>query len=160
MMSAIWMAFTILLLASVVSDARSYRIPNWAPLALSALFLIAVALSGRPILSYWPHLATGAGVLAAGFVLYRFTGLGAGDAKLAGAVALWAGLPGLYPLTFLLTLMMTILALALVIVRRVPAGSALRPKVFQKGAPVPLGIAIGFAAIAASFRFEPSLWAF
>jgi prepilin peptidase CpaA len=160
MMSAIWAAFTILFLAGVVSDARSYRIPNWVSLALAGLFLLAVALSGKPILSFWPHLAACAGVLAVSFVLYRFTGLGAGDAKLAAAAALWAGASGLYILTFTLALAMSLLAFTLVVVRRVPAGAAPRPRVFEKGAPVPLGIAIGFAAIAASFRFDPSLWAF
>jgi prepilin peptidase CpaA len=161
MMSAIWVTFAILFLVAVVADARSYRIPNWVSIALVAVFLVAAVASGRPMISFWLHLAIGAGVLAVGFALYRFTGLGAGDAKLAAAAALWAGGSGLYPLTFALALAMSLLAVALVLARRViPAGTAPRPKVFQKGAPVPLGIAIGLAAIWASFRFDPGLWTF
>lgn len=160
MMSAIWAAFTMLFLIGIVTDARSYRIPNWVSLALAGLFVVAVAFSGEAAVSFWPHLATGAAILAVGFALYKFTGLGAGDAKLAAAAALWAGPWGLYVLTFTLALAMSLLAVVLVVARRVPVGAAPRPKIFQKGAPVPLGIAIGFAAIAASVRFEASLWAF
>jgi prepilin peptidase CpaA len=160
MMSVIWATFTVLFLVGVVSDARTYRIPNWVSIALAGLFFVAVGLSGKPALTYWPHLAVAVGVLAAGFALYRFTGLGAGDAKLAAVAALWAGGSSLYVLTFTLALAMSLLAFALVLVRRVPVGAAPKPKVFQKGAPVPLGIAIGLAAIVASFRFDPSLWMF
>ncbi len=161
MMSVIWAAFAVLLLVAVVADARTYRIPNWISIALLALFVTAVAVSGKPLLNFWPHLAVAVGVLGAGYVLYLFTGMGAGDAKLAAAAGLWAGLPGLYFLTFALALAMSLLALSLVVARRaLPAGEAARPRVLQKGAPVPLGVAIGLATIAASLRFDPALWAF
>lgn len=160
MISVIWMAFTGLCLVAIVADARTYRIPNWISLALLALFIGAAVISGKPA-SYWPHLAAGAGVLAVGYALYLFTGMGAGDAKLGAAAALWAGASGLYGLTFMLALAMSLLAFALIVARRaLPASATTRPRVFQKGAPVPLGVAIGLAAIAASFQFDPSLWAF
>ena len=161
MMSVIWAAFAVLLLVAVVADARTYRIPNWISIALLALFVAAVAVSGKPPLGFWPHLAVAAGVLGAGYLLYLFTGMGAGDAKLAAAAGLWAGLSGLYLLTFALALAMSLLALSLVVARRVlPAGEAARPRVLQKGAPVPLGVAIGLATIAVSLRFDPALWVF
>jgi len=161
MMSAIWAAFTILFLAAAVSDARTYRIPNWISLALVALFVVAAAVSGQPVVSFWPHLAVGASVFALGYGLYILTGMGAGDAKLSAAAALWAGFSGFYFWAFTLALTMSLLALALIVARRVlPAGEAPRPKVFQKGAPVPLGVAIGLATIAASWQFDGALWAF
>lgn len=161
MMSVIWATFTVLLLVAVVADARTYRIPNWISIALLALFVVAVAVSGKPPMDFWPHLAVGAGVLAVGYALYLFTGMGAGDAKLAAAAALWAGISGLYLLTFALALAMSLLALTLVVVRRaLPAGESSRPKVFQKNAPVPLGVAIGLAAVGASLQFDRALWAF
>jgi prepilin peptidase CpaA len=161
MMSFIWTAYTGLMLAAAVADARAYRIPNWISLALLALFAVAAAFSGEPAMSFWPHLAVGACVLAAGYALYVFTGMGAGDAKLGAAAALWAGVEGLYPLTFMLALAMTLLAFGLLLARRALAASALtKPRVLHKGAPVPLGVAIGFAAIGASLRFDQALWAF
>jgi prepilin peptidase CpaA len=157
----IWAAFTILIGIAVVSDARTYRIPNWISLALGALFVVAVLLSGAPLASWWPHLAIGATVLAAGYALYLFTGMGAGDAKLGAAIALWAGFPGLYLWTVMLAIAMAILAFGLIVLRRaLPAGVTERTRVFQKGAPVPLGIALGLSAIAASARFDPALWSF
>jgi prepilin peptidase CpaA len=161
MMSAIWAAFAILLLVAVISDARTYRIPNWISLALVALFVVAVAASGQPFTSFWLHLAVGAGVFVVGYGLYALTGMGAGDVKLGAAAGLWAGMSGIYPLALTLALAMLLLALILIVLRRVlPAGETPRPVVFRKGAPVPLGVAIGLAAIAASWQFDRSLWAF
>lgn len=161
MMSAIWAAFTILLLLAAISDARTYRIPNWISLALVALFIVAVAISGQPIMSFWPHLAVGVGVFAVGYGLYALTGMGAGDAKLGAAAAMWAGFSGLYVWAFALAFAMSLLAFALILARRtLPAGETPRPKVLQKGAPVPLGVAIGLASIAASWQFDRALWAF
>jgi prepilin peptidase CpaA len=160
-MHMIWAAFNILTLAAVIADARTYRIPNWISIALATLFAAAVAASGEPVQSFWPHLALGLGVLALGYGLYALTGMGAGDAKLAAAIALWTGLPGLYMWTLMLGLAMGLLALALVVLRRaLPAGAGERSRVFQKGAPVPLGIALGLSAIAASAWYDPALWSF
>jgi prepilin peptidase CpaA len=157
----IWAGFTVLLLVAVVSDARSYRIPNWISIALAGLFVLAAALSGQPILSYWPHIAAATAILIAGYVLYQFTGMGAGDAKLGAAIALWAGFGSLYMWSFTLAVAMAALAFGLIVLRRaLPAGVAGKAKVFQKGAPVPLGIALGLSAIAASAWFNPALWAF
>ena len=157
----IWAGFSALLLAAVVTDARSYRIPNWISIALAALVVLAAALSGQPILSWWPHLAAGAVVLAVAYGLYTFTGMGAGDAKLAAAIALWSGVSGLYMWTFTLAVAMSVLAFGLVVLRRaIPAGISQNVKVFQKGAPVPLGIALGLSAIAASAWFDKALWSF
>jgi prepilin peptidase CpaA len=161
MMSAIWAAFTVLFLLAAISDARTYRLPNWISLALVALFVVAAAISGQPIASFWPHLAVGVTVLAVGYGLYALTGMGAGDAKLGAAAAMWAGFSGLYAWAFALALAMSLLALALIVARRaLPAGETPRPKIFQKGAPVPLGVAISLAAIAASWQFDRVLWAF
>jgi len=161
----IWAAFTILVLIAAVADARSYRIPNWISLALAGLFgmalVVAVAVNGQPILDFWPHIAIGAAILVLGYALYQFTGMGAGDAKLAAAIGLWTGFYGLYMWTFTLAVAMALLAFGLIILRRaLPAGVSLKTRVFQKGAPVPLGIALGLSAIAASPWFNKALFGF
>jgi prepilin peptidase CpaA len=158
MASMIWAAFVLLSLFAVIYDARAFRIPNWISIALLGLFVAAVVLTGRPDF-YWPNLITGVVVLVAGYALYLFTGMGAGDAKLGAAVAMWAGVSGLYNLTFMLALAMSLLAITLIVCRRaLPASLASKARIFQKGAPVPLGVAIGLAAIAASSGFDPALW--
>jgi prepilin peptidase CpaA len=161
----IWATFTALTLIAAFTDARSYRIPNWISVALAGLFVIAlviaVAVNGHPIQDFWPNLLIGAAILALGYVLYLFTGMGAGDAKLAAAIGLWTGFYGLYMWTFTLAVAMATLALALVVLRRaLPAGISQKTRVFQKGAPVPLGIAIGLSAIGASPWFSKALFAF
>jgi prepilin peptidase CpaA len=161
----IWAAFTVLALVAAYADARSYRIPNWISLALAGLFviavLVAVAVNGQPILNFWPNILIGAAILGLGYALYLFTGMGAGDAKLAAAIGLWTGFYGLYMWTFMLAVAMAMLAFGLVVLRRaLPAGISEKTRVFQKGAPVPLGVAIGVSAIAASPWFSKALFAF
>ena len=161
MASVIWIAFTALFLAAAVFDGRSYKIPNWISVALVALFVVATLASGESFPDFWPHFALACGVLLIGYLLYLFTGMGAGDAKLAAATVLWAGLSGLYSWTFFLALAMTVLALGLIAARRVATavvGGEPKLRVLQRGAPVPLGVALAAAAILASGSFNPSLW--
>jgi prepilin peptidase CpaA len=161
MASAVWIVFAALFVAAAVFDGRSYRIPNWVSVALVALFVVAAIISGESLVEFWPHLALGVGVLLVGYLLYLFTGMGAGDAKLAAVAVLWAGLPGLYSWTFYLALAMAVLALVLVAARRVAtamAGAEPKLRILQRGAPVPLGVALAAAAILASGSFDTALW--
>ena len=84
----VWLACG-LFAASMVWDLRSRRVPNAIPLALLGLFaLYAVAGGvGHP----WMHLAIGAVLLAAGFVLYLSGRFGAGDGKLIAVAGVWIG---------------------------------------------------------------------
>ena len=78
--------------ASVVCDLRSRRIPNAIPLALLGLFaLYAAAGEAGPPGAVRVHLAIGAALLAAGFVLYLSGRFGAGDSKLIAVAGLWIG---------------------------------------------------------------------
>lgn len=160
--SVIWIALAGLFLAAAIIDGRTYRIPNWIPLALTVLFVVAMLASGKPAVGYWPHAALAAGMLALGYGLYVFTGMGAGDAKLAAAAALWVGFDGLYAWVFSLALSMAALALGLVAVRTAAATARHTPglRMFQRGAPVPLGIALAAATVLASWQFDRALWAF
>jgi prepilin peptidase CpaA len=161
----IWAAFTVLVLIAVYTDVRTNRIPNWISLALTGLFAVsaifAVTVKGEPVQNLWPHLAIGAAVLAIGYCLYLYTNMGAGDAKLAAAISLWTGFYGLYIWNFMLAAMMMLVAIGLLILRRtLPAGITDKHPVFQKRGPVPLGFAIGPAAIAASPWFNHALFGF
>lgn len=163
MASVIWAAFAGLFALAAIIDGRTYKIPNWISIALAALFLVAALGSGQPLADFWPHAALGLGVLAAGYILYKFSGMGAGDAKLGAVAVLWAGVAGLYAWTFFLALAMAALAVGLVAIRRiavVTTGGEPKHRILRRGAPVPLGIALAAATILASGSFDRALWAF
>ena len=71
---------------AAVSDLARMRIPNAAVLALAAAFALA-GLVALPLPEYGLRLAQGVAVLALGFVGATLRLFGAGDAKMAAAVA-------------------------------------------------------------------------
>ena len=83
-----------LVLWAVVSDVRTYTIPNWISAAIIGLALVQMALLGLGWAA-WPYLVCAAAVLVVGFGLFVCNCLGAGDVKLLTALALWAGPAGL-----------------------------------------------------------------
>jgi prepilin peptidase CpaA len=94
------LGFAALLLAAAISDIRSRRIPNLLVLGIIVLYPLFV-LTAPQAVDWKSGLITFGVVLAAGFILssaFRF--MGAGDAKLLSAAALWAG--GKLILTFLM----------------------------------------------------------
>jgi prepilin peptidase CpaA len=86
-------AYALLFLLAAASDAWSRKIPNWTVLGLVALFVAAVPF-GWLSSSWSAALLTSAVALAAGFALYVGKIMGAGDAKLLAAAALfWRSWP-------------------------------------------------------------------
>jgi prepilin peptidase CpaA len=81
---------TAILVWAAISDVRSRRIPNWTVIAVLVLF-VPWALLHWGAWSAWA-LAGGLIALLIGFGLYAANVIGAGDAKLFAAVALFAGL--------------------------------------------------------------------
>lgn len=87
----VWIACG-LFAAGMVCDLRSRRIPNAIPLALLGLFSVYAATGeAGPPGAVRAHLAIGAALLAAGFVLYLSGRFGAGDGKLLAAAGMWIG---------------------------------------------------------------------
>ncbi|MBM3580464.1 MAG: pilus assembly protein CpaA [Alphaproteobacteria bacterium] len=86
-------AFFALLAWAAWDDIRAYRIPNWLVGAFLALFAAALVSGIIPEKRILFHLATGAGALALGVLLFSRNWIGGGDAKLFAALALWAGWP-------------------------------------------------------------------
>jgi prepilin peptidase CpaA len=157
--SIFWLAFAALVSAATIWDALSYRIPNMLVAALAGTALAAIFLNAPARAA--DHLTVGGAALVIGYLLYRFTGLGAGDAKLLSAVMLWSGSPGLAQFMFWCGItsgtLVVVLVLGREIVRRgAPRGAVWAP--LERGAPVPFGLAIGPAAIAASAAFPADIW--
>jgi Flp pilus assembly protein protease CpaA len=83
------LSFAALLLAVAVSDIRIQRIPNYYVLGIILLYPLFVLTAPKAI-DWRAGLICFGAVLAAGFVLSSiFRIMGAGDAKLLAAAALW-----------------------------------------------------------------------
>src|SRR5579871_5443169 len=87
---AIILLTCVALVVAGVSDVRQRRIPNSAVLAVAGLFALWYPV--EPSISLLSCLLAALIVFICGFALYGFGIVGAGDSKLATAVALFAGL--------------------------------------------------------------------
>jgi len=87
-----WLTILLACLVLVVagtSDVRNRRIPNWTVLATAGLFVVWFFV--EPSVSLVSSLGAAFLVFIGSFALYSFGIIGAGDSKLATAVALFAG---------------------------------------------------------------------
>ncbi len=154
-----WLIFVVCVTGITFIDANSYRIPNIYVGALALIGCFAILLLSPSAIG--GHLIIAGIALATGYALYQFTGFGAGDAKFIAAVMLWLGAGGVIPFLFWFGVSCALLVIALVIGRRlhsIEKGSKNIWRPLQKGAPVPLALAIGPAAILASMQLENGFW--
>lgn len=167
-MSVVFLIFAVLALAAAVNDVAFYKIPNAIVLALLFLF-IAVAYVWMPLDTWRSHFFAGAGTLVVMALLYAARTMGAGDAKLLAVMALWAGLDGLFPLLFYVSVTAFLGMLALLALRHALPWAKKRgwlrlpeklPRVLRKGEGVPYAIGIGPGAViaAATGWFPAWLW--
>ncbi len=109
--------YPCVLCAAIGTDIARRMIPNALVVALLAGFVTLAALSHLPDLSL--RLLVSGSVTALGFSLFSQDLIGAGDAKLAGALMLWLD-PLQVPVFILLTgLIGGLLTLAILLRRRV-----------------------------------------
>lgn len=139
---------------AALTDLRRFEIPNWIAALLLCGGLVFVALGG---LSVWVHLGIGVGVLTLGFTAYALGLLGAGDAKLLAALAVWTGPQGTIALVLTTLVFGAVLAAAWVMSRPLRAvmisiGMAIDP---EPPAVVPYAVAIAAAAVPALLALWP-----
>ena len=151
------------LVAAAISDFRSMTIPNIYAGGIVLAFIpayLADALSGAGMeffFGWQSHLIAALAVFAISFLLFSLRILGAGDSKLATAVALWAGLSGLPSFLSYMAIIGAVLAVATKLMNTKPLVAA--PKegswIAQSQAGrlgVPYGIAICCGAIIAFYQ--------
>jgi len=138
------------LLAAAWRDLVSYTIPNGLSICLALAGLAALALSGGGVMALVHQTEIALAVLAGGALLFFLRLWGAGDAKLLAALAVWTPLHSLTTLLIWITLGGGLLALLIVILRRLLPRNWLGLAVLSPSKGVPYGIAIavgGFALI-------------
>ncbi|MGE5536977.1 MAG: prepilin peptidase [Gemmatimonas sp.] len=153
--------FAFCLLWAAASDARGFIIPNRAVVAIAALFpvhlLSRIIATGAVVPTASDGLlalALAGLVLIAGFALFALQLIGGGDAKLAAAVALWAGIDHILAFLIIASVAGGVLASGVLIWRAAfpqlegaaGQGFAVRLRRGLK-APVPFGVAIAVAGL-------------
>jgi prepilin peptidase CpaA len=129
-----------------VSDICHRRIPNSAVLAIVVLFAGWFLIG--PSVSLWSSLAAALIMFACSFALYGFKIVGAGDSKLATAVALFAGLHGLSQFIVYMALAGGVMALYMLAAQ--PANVSVMVHTGGRGQlyrGVPYGVAIALAGV-------------
>ncbi len=149
------LVFIVALLFAAYHDVTSYRIPNWLSLAILADFFFAVAVGPLDITAMGWHLSAGAALLAVGAGLFAVGALGGGDAKLLAASGTWFGWGGLAPFLIAVALLGGALAIAVLLLRRIPLPESLSDKAWisrlhspDQGVPYGVSIALGGCVMA------------
>lgn len=86
------LAFLIAMLVAALRDLAAWSLPNWLTITVALGYFGWAWASGAGWEAVGLALAAGLLVLAAGYLLFAINLWGAGDGKLAAAVALWIGL--------------------------------------------------------------------
>ena len=134
------------LIISMISDFKSYKIPNIASLMIvGAFFSFACVSYSIGMIMY--HVVAALLVFGLCFLLYLKKMFGAGDVKLLSAISLWAGPSMVLPLLFFVSLIGGLLGVVYLIRFKANAVS------YKK---IPYGLAIGmgsFVILSQSFLF-------
>ena len=133
-------ALALLLVSAGIEDVRTREIANWKNATIA---LLAPFWWWLNELSLWPDVAILLGIASVIFflfwVVFHFGGMGGGDVKMIGALALWFPFQPLLWMLIIMSLVGGVLTVLLVVER------AVRRK---KGAiEVPYGVAIAIAAL-------------
>lgn len=133
---------------AAVTDVRERRIPNWCVGATAVLAMASALAAGGPALAAM-SLAVGAAALAGAIAVYALGMVGAGDAKLFAALAIWAGAEGLPAFMASLAVATLVLSAWSMATRRgraaVGAGGL---AALPKRQTLPVGLALAAAAVA------------
>lgn len=89
--NVVYLAFAGLLVWAAVGDARAMTIPNRIPISIVCLWPAALVVAWPGAAGAGWSIAIATAALLVGFLLFVLRVFGGGDAKLAAAVALWAG---------------------------------------------------------------------
>lgn len=152
------LAVSLVLLAAAVEDIARLRISNVFPLLVIGLYPVWVAVTGWEN-DIWHNGTVFLGVFAMGCGLFAMRWMGGGDIKLLAACALWFDWLGAVPWLVYITVGGGVLALLIIIGRRmvpqsVRTGSSVA--IFAARGPIPYGVAIALGTIMALYTAGPN----
>jgi len=142
--------YAVALAAAGINDLVRYEIPNALCLALVGAF--ALYAPSLPLTVLVSHVAAGLAVLAVTALGFAVGLMGGGDAKLLTATSLWMGWGELLPFILLTALAGGLIALILLVLRRLLASRNRAGSWFGRlmapDSGVPYGLAIAAAGLA------------
>lgn len=144
--------FPVAMAFAAATDLLTYKIPNRISIVLVLAFLAIAPFNGLSWFAFMIHVATFAVALAVGIGLYAMGAFGGGDAKLLAAVALWVGLESLPTYIAMVAICGGMLAMALIMFRRIPLPELASRQVWiarlhERNGGIPYGIALAAAAL-------------
>jgi prepilin peptidase CpaA len=146
LLAALALVFPVLLTLGAIADLRRYLIPNWISLVLAVLAVPALLLAGADLTAVFWHLTVGLAVLALMSILFFRGMIGGGDVKLIAAAACWTGWPLIIALIFYIAIAGGLLAVVLIIVRRIFRNRSVKSlwlsSLLDSKSGVPYGVAI------------------
>lgn len=149
-------AFLGLVLFAAASDIASMTIPNWVSIAIALIFPVAALSAHLTWSEIGLHLGVGALVFLAGFALFSLGLLGGGDVKVIAAVSVWTGLSALSPFAFWTTAAGGVLALVVLVTRKLASPKQTHPaflrRLLDPTRGIPYAVAIAAGAIASLSR--------
>ena len=155
---ALSLVFPFAIVFAMVSDFRSFEIPDSVPLFLVIMYPITAICAGFSWSQIFWAFSLGVLVLVFAIILFSLRIMGGGDGKLLAASVLWIGPENLWEFLFTTAIAGGILALVLLLFRRLPLASAfkgfhaLQQLHFRKN-DIPYAVAIGCAGL----LFYPNL---
>jgi prepilin peptidase CpaA len=146
-------AFPLAMAYAAASDLLTMTISNKLALGMVGAFAVLAPVAGLSWEAVGLHVAAGAAVLAAGFVLFALGWIGGGDAKLAAAAGLWIGWTDLVEYLSLAAVFGGVLTVIIIVFRKsvLPAFVIRMPwvqRLHDEGAGVPYGVALAAAGLA------------
>lgn len=151
MVDALTWLFALTLMIAMAWDVARLEIPDTASVVLVVGFVVGTAWSGAWGAAGW-NLLAGVAVFAIGVALFQMGIWGGGDVKLGGAIALWLGWGGLPPWLMATAMLGGVLALAILLLRKVPEAKVGRwpgwlKRLHEPREGIPYGVALGLGAL-------------
>jgi prepilin peptidase CpaA len=146
-MSVISLYLLFCMVMVVITDLRSYTIPNWLVSSLFILYPIIIYFYHAPIDWHAGLIAMGV-TFVIGYIIFVMRWMGGGDIKLIIGCSLWVGMHHLVDFIFLMTVIGGVFSVALWVIRKLLAfvctksKTSVLPRLLRDGAPVPYGVAI------------------
>ncbi len=144
--------FPLAMIFAALFDMFTMTIPNRLVLALAGAFILIAPFTSLGWAAIGLHLATGAGALLIGIILFSRGWIGGGDAKLFAATALWLGHGMLFDYALVASVLGGVLTLAILGARTMPlpvmlAAQGWVARLHDQKTGIPYGIALAAAGL-------------